>query len=276
MSVEIAASNSFAYMDNQIEGGGTVEYRASFASAKNGNEESEFHLFGEDGFGFDDFLDMINPLQHIPIISTLYREITGDEITPGSRIVGGGIFGGGIGLASSVVNTVIEAETGKDIGEHVASVFTGDDEEANSNIAAVETAPQNALASKVLDASAPEVAEKSVAPNAAATVQAASFSGNAPTAAMGLQWKKAPPNLHKALEGVQKASGQTLTDAQMSQILSSFNSNAAKSSSAPSAETAPAERTSVAPKAATNEYEKQVKSAPVNISQQYEYMDRII
>ncbi|MDP6473864.1 MAG: hypothetical protein QF894_03030 [Alphaproteobacteria bacterium] len=37
-------------------------------------------FFGADGFGFDDFLDLINPLQHIPIISTIYREITGDTI----------------------------------------------------------------------------------------------------------------------------------------------------------------------------------------------------
>ncbi len=31
-------------------------------------------------FTFDDFIDIINPLQHIPILSTVYREMTGDEI----------------------------------------------------------------------------------------------------------------------------------------------------------------------------------------------------
>jgi hypothetical protein len=38
-------------------------------------------FFGEDGFGFDDFLDIINPLQHLPPISLVYRELTGDEIS---------------------------------------------------------------------------------------------------------------------------------------------------------------------------------------------------
>ncbi|MGB6086494.1 MAG: hypothetical protein WBF74_07845, partial [Parvibaculum sp.] len=31
-------------------------------------------------FGFSDFLDVINPLQHIPIVSSIYRELTGDEL----------------------------------------------------------------------------------------------------------------------------------------------------------------------------------------------------
>ncbi|HEY4164992.1 MAG TPA: hypothetical protein VGM59_18140, partial [Dongiaceae bacterium] len=38
-------------------------------------------FFGADGkFGWDDFLDVINPLQHIPIVSQIYRAITGDQI----------------------------------------------------------------------------------------------------------------------------------------------------------------------------------------------------
>ena len=42
--------------------------------------EKPFTLFGEDGFTFADFLDIINPLQHIPVLSTLYRHLTGDTI----------------------------------------------------------------------------------------------------------------------------------------------------------------------------------------------------
>ncbi len=34
-------------------------------------------FFGSDGLKFDDFLDLINPLQHLPIISTFYRAVTG-------------------------------------------------------------------------------------------------------------------------------------------------------------------------------------------------------
>ena len=42
--------------------------------------------FGDDGFGFDDVLDAINPLQHIPIVSTIYRAITGDKIDVAPRL----------------------------------------------------------------------------------------------------------------------------------------------------------------------------------------------
>lgn len=78
----------------------------------------------EDSFGFLDVLDVINPLQHIPVVSTLYRAVTGDQIKPLARIVGGAAFGGVLGAASGVVNAVVSAETGKDIGENVTSLFT--------------------------------------------------------------------------------------------------------------------------------------------------------
>ncbi|MGQ3031076.1 MAG: hypothetical protein ACT60Q_22290, partial [Ferrovibrionaceae bacterium] len=38
----------------------------------------EKSLFGDEGFSFKTVLDTINPLQHIPIVSTIYRELTGD------------------------------------------------------------------------------------------------------------------------------------------------------------------------------------------------------
>src|SRR3546814_15608721 len=40
-------------------------------------------LFGKAGFSFGDFLDIINPIQHIPIVPTIYRAITGDTSQPG-------------------------------------------------------------------------------------------------------------------------------------------------------------------------------------------------
>ncbi|MEK9967540.1 MAG: hypothetical protein VW600_00295 [Ferrovibrio sp.] len=80
-------------------------------------------LFGKDGFTFSDFLDIINPLQHIPIVNTVYRAITGDKIDPGSRIVGGGLFGGPIGLVVSLVSGAVEEATGKDPGEHALAAL---------------------------------------------------------------------------------------------------------------------------------------------------------
>ena len=75
-------------------------------------------------FGFADILDMINPLQHIPVVSHLYRSITGDAIRPSSQIVGGTIFGGPVGLASGIVNVIAEHETGRDITGNALRLIT--------------------------------------------------------------------------------------------------------------------------------------------------------
>ncbi len=82
------------------------------------------------GFSFAGFLDMINPLQHIPIVSSLYRRITGDEITPVGRIAGDALFFGPVGFAAGLINTVIEKVTGKDPGGHVMTALLGDKEKA--------------------------------------------------------------------------------------------------------------------------------------------------
>jgi hypothetical protein len=84
------------------------------------------NFWGEDGFTFDDVLDLINPLQHLPIISTLYRELTGDDISNAARIIGGTLFGGVAGMASGVVNAMFDEMTGGDIGEQVMALFSGD------------------------------------------------------------------------------------------------------------------------------------------------------
>ncbi len=80
-------------------------------------------LFGDDGFTFSDFLDIINPLQHIPSVNTVYRAVTGDKIDPGSRLAGGGLFGGPIGLVASLVSGMVEESTGKDPGEHALAAL---------------------------------------------------------------------------------------------------------------------------------------------------------
>ncbi len=85
-----------------------------------------------DEFSFLDIIDMVNPLQHIPVVNYIYREITGDEIKPSSKIIGGGIFGGPLGAASGIVNAVIEQETGKDmIGNAGSLVGFGDSKESS-------------------------------------------------------------------------------------------------------------------------------------------------
>ncbi|WP_053005830.1 hypothetical protein [Kiloniella spongiae] len=100
----------------------------------------------EQTFGFFDFLDVINPLQHIPVISTLYREITGDEIQPAARVAGGMIFGGPTGFITAIANSVSKETTGKDIGENILEAFLGSDEDDQSPIqtAALEVSSEKA------------------------------------------------------------------------------------------------------------------------------------
>tara|TARA_R110002110_G_scaffold415612_4_gene651951 strand:+ start:26919 stop:27749 length:831 start_codon:yes stop_codon:yes gene_type:complete len=81
----------------------------------------------EEGF-FETLLDVINPLQHIPLVSNLYREITGDEISPSARILGGGLFGGPIGLASATANAIFEQASGDDLMGHALAMVSGDSE----------------------------------------------------------------------------------------------------------------------------------------------------
>ncbi|GJL85698.1 MAG: hypothetical protein DHS20C02_14730 [Micavibrio sp.] len=78
-------------------------------------------------FGFGDLVDMVNPLHHIPVVGHLYRHFTGDEIRPISNIIGGAVYGGPIGAASGLINTISQEETGKDLaGNALAFVFDGE------------------------------------------------------------------------------------------------------------------------------------------------------
>ncbi len=110
-----------------------------------------FTLFGDDGFDFFDILDIVNPLQHIPILSALYRRLTGDEIAAAPRVLGGAVFGGPIGAIASLVNVFIQSITGKDMGEHVLAMFTG--APADKQIAAAAEPPQSAFAAGAAAAS---------------------------------------------------------------------------------------------------------------------------
>lgn len=100
----------------------------------------DFNLFGEDGFTFGDAVDIVNPLQHLPFISTFYRNETGDEIAPAPRVMGSTLFFGPIGLVGALANVMVEESTGQDIGEHVASWFGATDDDAPTDQPAVDVA----------------------------------------------------------------------------------------------------------------------------------------
>jgi hypothetical protein len=95
------------------------------ASAKSSASSS-----AKNGFSFAGLLDIINPLQHIPILSSLYRRLTGDEITPVGRVAGDTLYLGVFGLAASMANLALEKTTGKDAGDHVMTAMLGGKDKA--------------------------------------------------------------------------------------------------------------------------------------------------
>lgn len=101
----------------------------------------------DSGFSFHDILNIVNPLQHIPIVSTLYRAITGDTIKPFDKIAGDTLYGGVIGFVSSMADTVFQAVTGKDFGDTVLAFFTGS---ANAKPLAANIAPATGQAASTL------------------------------------------------------------------------------------------------------------------------------
>lgn len=121
-------------------------------------------MFGTDGFTFRDLLDIINPLQHIPVVSTAYRAATGDTLDPGARLLGGVLFGGIGGLAAAVVNAVVEQETGNDIGGNIVAALTGDNGNPKTAQSAVSPAPIKATADAAPQRAAPIVPAAPVGP----------------------------------------------------------------------------------------------------------------
>ncbi len=270
MTVATTARNDFDYLDRAFA---TQDF-ARATTPSSDEEQSDVSLWGEDGFGFDDFLDIINPLQHIPVVSTLYREFTGDELSPGARVIGGGIFGGGIGLATSVVNSAIEMGTGKDIGDHVLAMFKDEAPEDGTAIAST-TAPEPSVAKAAVEAT-PSAAEVTTSPliqaQTAAPMVPELVKTSSPSNTQGLEWKQVPPNLQRGIEQLQQVQGKNLSEGQMAQILSSFGKPAPQANAEPKAMTpAPAVQTNVpAPKAA------EAYSAPRNVSDSFSYLDSAV
>jgi hypothetical protein len=78
-------------------------------------------------FSFDDLVDIVNPLQHIPVVGTLYRAITHDTIKTPEKIAGDTLYGGMWGFVSALADTAFQRVTGKNFGDTVLALFTGGD-----------------------------------------------------------------------------------------------------------------------------------------------------
>lgn len=112
------------------------------------------------GFGFRDLIDVVNPLHHLPIVGAVYRHLTGDQIRPEAKIMGGALFGGGIGAAVAMADAAFTQVQGKDIGATLISSVVGTDHKQDAQILAkaraqalAESSPCAAKAQMALDMS---------------------------------------------------------------------------------------------------------------------------
>ncbi|WNK00245.1 hypothetical protein L2D14_02195 [Thalassospiraceae bacterium LMO-JJ14] len=146
----LSVDNHLAWMPSTIgSDAGTQKpppQEIAFSPPDDETKIKELSLFGEDGFSFADLIDVVNPLQHIPLVSTFYRESTGDEIGAAPRVIGSTLFFGPVGLVGALANVFVEGSTGKDIGEHMASWVTSDESIETASLENTTAAPGTAHA----------------------------------------------------------------------------------------------------------------------------------
>lgn len=139
---------NFAAQVQLSQAGTRTEARASgeaepARAVYDANSERREFLRGDDvphvELTLDDALDVINPLQHIPVVSSLYRAVTGDQISGPARILGGSLFGGPAGLINSLVNAIVEETSGRDVGATAIAALFGDEPDGASG-SGVQTA----------------------------------------------------------------------------------------------------------------------------------------
>ncbi|BAI76454.1 hypothetical protein AZL_e01090 (plasmid) [Azospirillum sp. B510] len=90
--------------------------------------EPEETLADRMSVGFDDLIDVVNPLQQLPVVGSVYREATGETISIPARLAGGFLFGGLPGLIGSAAMVAFEEITGDTVLGHIGSLLEeGDD-----------------------------------------------------------------------------------------------------------------------------------------------------
>jgi len=154
------------------------------SSATNGKP---FSLWEKEDFGFGDFIDIINPLHHIPIVATIYRNLSADQIGAVPRVIGGAIWGRIGGFVSGVVNAIVEWWSGKDIGDHVYAAVFGDPKKIDGDmaVAQMKTATVDAAPSAVAtrnDPALPSAATAGVTAVETPSAAAPESDGAGPTA----------------------------------------------------------------------------------------------
>lgn len=147
MSINPQHLRPFSSVGNGLE----AISRNNSPSKDNATRES---FWGSDGFTFGDLLDAVNPLQHIPVVSTIYRHLTGDDRSVGAKVLGGSLFGGMPGLVASFFDSVVEEGTGYGVEDHAKKILFRDSpgrEEFTKNTDVLNKVKQESLEITLLE-----------------------------------------------------------------------------------------------------------------------------
>lgn len=120
----------------------TVQFLKQHEAARMARPQAEISL----GSTFEDLLDIVNPLQHLPVVGTLYRAVSGDKMSAVPKIAGDTLYGGLWGAVGALADTAFEAITGKDFGSTVLALVT-DAFGGDKPVAVAQNAPRPAEAS---------------------------------------------------------------------------------------------------------------------------------
>ncbi|MGE3479259.1 MAG: hypothetical protein AB7G80_07285 [Dongiaceae bacterium] len=102
----------------------------TMASREENNKKAEL--------GFDDLVDALNPLQHIPVVGQIYRAVSDKAVSAPARMIGGMLFGGPIGFMAALVDSIVTDSTGKDLAHHALALLDGKEE----TVQVAESAPK--------------------------------------------------------------------------------------------------------------------------------------
>ncbi|WP_188580626.1 hypothetical protein P7L64_24420 [Tistrella bauzanensis] len=188
---------------------------AEATAVDTGTSAKEIGFWGEDGFTFGDLVDLVNPLQQLPIVGTVYRAITGDSIAPGARMLGSIAFGGPVGLIGAMMENATTDTNGATLGDRMLAWVTGD--EAGSDTGGT------ALADAGDDSALPDPATTTgMVDTAAADTQR--LAGSAYAATLGQPPREKPAGAAEAqlAQGQPAAGGRGLNEDQFAALLGAF------------------------------------------------------
>ncbi|WP_115717922.1 hypothetical protein [Gallaecimonas mangrovi] len=100
----------------------------STSSTKDASKESGLHMFANGNTpSLADFVDVVNPLQHIPIVDRYYQKWTGDTQGYVPQMLGSTLYGGAFGAMASIASVGATQALGENPVDYVTDKIMGTD-----------------------------------------------------------------------------------------------------------------------------------------------------